>query len=160
MGGTNYNCTTILLQCMQNNQKRTETIKSIDCYLCRDGCWILWAWQECISLCAGNSCLCTLSASAFIGSSLHQLDFLFIAACKNVAVVVMFGIYLLSEFVNEADGQWEKSEWSSLMRSCQKCGNIMCIQLSSFKLQWQKYSGLRNNFLTSEEVNLPIQLCV
>ena len=30
--------------------------------------------MECISLC-GISCLCALSASAFIDSSLHQLDF-------------------------------------------------------------------------------------
>ena len=35
-------------------------------YLCRDGCWIMWP-----SLCG----IPALSASAFIDSSLHQLDF-------------------------------------------------------------------------------------
>ena len=31
------------------------------CYLCRDGCWIMWSAYHCVH---GTSCFCTLSASA------------------------------------------------------------------------------------------------
>ena len=51
--------------------------------------------MECISLC-GIPCLCALSASAFIDSSLHQLDFffrnLFMETCVNLYGIDMEAI--------------------------------------------------------------------
>ena len=55
------------------SQLRPQNKLVCHCYLCRDGCWIMWECM-CISLC-GTPCLCTLSASAFIELSLYQLDF-------------------------------------------------------------------------------------
>ena len=47
----------------------------IYCYLCRDGCWIMWPCYGLHITVSGIPCLCALSASAFIDSALHQLDF-------------------------------------------------------------------------------------
>ena len=55
------------------------------CYLCRDGHVI-----ECISLC-GTSCLCTLSASAFIEPSLHQLN-IFLENFECTCVCITLGV--------------------------------------------------------------------
>ena len=57
------------------------------CYLCRDGCGIMYSAMHVMECKCGISCLCTLSASAFIEPSLHQLDFfLFMETCFLIQI--------------------------------------------------------------------------
>ena len=71
-------------------QPASKCQRAYHCYLCRDGCWIMWPCYGVHITVHGTSCFCTLSASASMHWTISTwARFLFLKSLRLVSVLLI-----------------------------------------------------------------------